>query len=192
MLVEQHGGACLSLEINTVLVLVLDLLNFNLDLGLLIRGLLRFISLVLITTDSLIGIKGQLPGGIRDLEGLTLLSHLLRQLSQQVVRTEVGEEGVRVIDTFYVSLELGSHDDLCRSDLLWDVVISHQIDLAFELEVSARCLVDCLTLLILALLLSKRLLLVLLVALRKLLLHLLLACCVMVTHPWMAHKVSDV
>ena len=94
LVVVQNGGAGLSLEVNTVLVLVGHLGNLDLDLGMLVDGVRNFFLLVLWYVNLPLMVERYLPVSVGYLECLVFLAKFRNELSQEVVGFEVREEGV--------------------------------------------------------------------------------------------------
>ena len=95
IIVEEHGRACLSLEVNTVLVLSWHLKYLNPYLALLEDGLDLFSLPFLIRLIYLpLYIKVYLPCFVRYFEDLALILQLLRESSKKIVRLEEGKEGM--------------------------------------------------------------------------------------------------
>ena len=87
---------------------------------------------------------------------------------EEIVRLEVGEEGVGA--TLSLNVVLDSQADDLRGSVFWsNLLLVAKVDLASKLEVTARSVVNCVALSLLALLLSHGALLVHLMALSELL-----------------------
>lgn len=81
IIVEENGRAGLALEVNTVLVLIRDLGDFNLDFGLFIDRIYLWLSFNLLV-NLLLTVKSELPVGVRNLELLSLLLEFRAKLSK--------------------------------------------------------------------------------------------------------------
>ena len=87
IIVEENRGASLALEVNAEFLLVRHLKDLDLKLSTLVDGLniLAFRNII----NLLLDLEVKLPGCVRHLESLSLLGHLLGELGEQVVGTEV-------------------------------------------------------------------------------------------------------
>ena len=135
------GRAGLYLEVDTSLLLVGHLKDLNLHLGVLIYRLFVLLTLVVVI-DASLHVKRQLPVRVRHLELLLLLCHLHCQLGEQIVRAEVGEEGLREAVLVAIVLLDIQAVDFRGVGVLWRLILVAKVHLAFQLEVSARASVD--------------------------------------------------
>ena len=141
VIIEKNCGASLTLEVNAVFLLVRHLKDLDLKLCALENGLD-----IVLTVSGIINLlrdlEVQLPGCVRHLEYLSLLLHLLRKLGEQVVGTEVREEGVGAA-LVLIEILCSEADDLgLRTVIGWLVhVVMAEIHLAIQVEVTAGLLV---------------------------------------------------
>jgi len=81
IIVEENGRACLALEVNTVLVLIRDLGDLDLDLGLFIDRINLWLSFNLLV-NLLLTVESELPVSVRNVELLSLLLEFRAKLSE--------------------------------------------------------------------------------------------------------------
>ena len=119
VVVEENRGASLALEVNAEFLLVRHLKDLDLKLCALEDGLnfLAFRNIINLLRD----LEVKLPGCVRHLECLSLLGHLLGELGEQVVGTEVREEGVGAA-LVLVEILGGEADDLGGGAILLRLV----------------------------------------------------------------------
>ena len=89
LVIVKDGGAGLSLEVNTVLVLIGHFGYLNSDLDMFKNGVGNFLLSVLRHIDLALMVERDLPVSVRYLEGLVLLAQLRNELGKQVVRFKV-------------------------------------------------------------------------------------------------------
>jgi hypothetical protein len=114
----------------------------------------------------------------------------LRQLSEEIVRLEVGEESVGAALRIIIFLD-SQADDLSGGILGINLFIVAEVDLTTELEVTAWVVVNLVALSVLALLLSKGALLVHLMALSELLADGIGVGGTTSGEPWVSDDISD-
>ena len=109
---------------------------------------------------------------------------------EEIVRLEVGEEGVGA--TLSLNVVLDSQADDLRGSIFWsNLLLVAEVDLASELEVTACSVVNCVALSLLALLLSHGALLVHLMALSELLADSVGIGGATAGEPWVSDDISD-